>query len=85
MMPTLTIRCTYPKQLGSEPSEVTFRLSPAHGCETSEEALQLIECLQASHDYFELQPHSDEAPFLFWSETISAPSPLPESCRQERI
>lgn len=63
--PTVTIRCTYPANLGLDPTEVTFRLSPAHGCQTPEEALELIECLRRTEEYFELQPDSDEAPSPF--------------------
>ncbi len=69
-MPTVTIRCTYQACLGLEPTEVTFRLSPAHGCQSPEEALELIKCLRQTEVYFELQPESDEAPLPFWSETV---------------
>ncbi len=54
-----------------EPTEVTFRLSPVHICQTPEEALELIQCLCRSEEYFELQPDSGEPPLPFWSETVS--------------
>ncbi len=68
--PRLTVRCEYP-DTGSEPTEVTFGLSPSYGLLTARESHAWFLQMMRSHD--ELVVETDkagEAPMPFWSETV---------------
>ncbi len=68
--PRLTIRCEYPDDQGSPPSEVTFSLSPRYGIHTAREALDWFLLMMRWHDEFEVETDkAGEPPLSFWSET----------------
>ncbi len=69
--PRLTVRCEYPDDQGSPPSEVTFSLSPRYGIHTAREAHDWFLEMMAENEGFEVETdRAGELPIPFWSETV---------------
>ena len=68
--PRLTVRCEYP-DTGSEPTEVTFCLSPSYGILTARETHEWFIDMMREHEEFEVETdRAGEWPLSFWSETV---------------
>ncbi len=70
--PRLSIRCEYPEDEGSPPSEVTFRLSPSYGVLTALGAHDWFIGMMKQFEEFEVETdRAGELPLPFRSETVS--------------
>ncbi len=68
--PRVTVRCEYP-DTGSEPTEVTFALSPSYGIHNAREAHDWFLLMMCSHDEFEVETDkAGEIPVPFSSDTV---------------
>ena len=69
--PRLTLRCEYP-DLGLEPTQVTFRLSPSYGIYSASEAHEWF--LRMMQEYEEFEVETDQPgkwPMPFCTETVT--------------